>query len=264
MRSTIHVLKMGGNELAGPDWLAQFAQTVAELPGRKIIVHGGGRMIAELQSRLGIPPQMVDGLRVTDAETLDVAQMVMSGRVNKMLVAALLNAGVQALGLSGVDGGLLHCRKKSHPDVDLGLVGEIEGVRITLLNLLMNAGWTPVISPISLGPAGQAYNVNADEAAVDIAAAMVAAMALSDAVSLPAGSLNFITNMPGVLDENQEVVRELTLAKAKRLFQAGFIQGGMIPKVEAAFQALNRSVAEVRIVDLAGLREQGGTYCYAG
>ena len=253
--STTQVYKMGGNELADPAWLDRFARTMADLPGRKVIVHGGGRMIAEMQARLGIRTQIVDGLRVTDAETLDVAQMVMSGRVNKLLVAALLKAGVQAIGLSGVDGGLLRCRQKIYAGRDLGLVGEIEGVRTGLLHLLLDAGWTPVISPISLGADGQAYNVNADEAAGMIAGAVAGAMFGSS----PDGSLTIITNTPGVLDGKGEVMHTLALAQARELAAKGIIRGGMMPKVQAALMATEQGVRQARIVDLAGLAGAGGT-----
>ena len=152
----MHVIKIGGNELENDSFVRGLVAAVAALESPAVLVHGGGRAIATWQQRLGMEPLKVDGLRVTDANSLAVAEMVLSGQVNKRLVASLLAAGVQAVGLSGVDGGLLRCRPKSHPTVDLGFVGEIVRVNAGLLQGLLAQGLTPVVSPISLGEAGAA------------------------------------------------------------------------------------------------------------
>lgn len=244
-----HVIKIGGNEMNAPGFLPELARQIsliAAATGPVIIVHGGGQDIAALQSRLGLEPVKVDGLRVTDAESLAVAQMVLSGHTNKAIVKALLAAGLDAVGLSGVDGGLLRCRKKTHPSVDLGLVGEIVAVRTSLLRCLMDHGTIPVISPISLGEDGGTYNVNADEAAGAIAAA------------LPARTLDFVSNVPGVLN-GRGLLPFLTPVRAEALIQNGAVSGGMIPKVRTALDAVDRGVPAVRIVDLAGLSANGGT-----
>lgn len=243
------VIKIGGNEMNTPGFLEALAQQIAQLAAAGeplLIVHGGGQEIAALQSRLGIEPIKVDGLRVTDAESLAVAQMVLSGHTNKAIVKALLAAGVDAAGLSGIDGALLRCRKKHHPTADLGLVGEITTVRAEFLAALAAQGIIPVISPISLGEDGQTYNVNADEAAGAIAQAMAAHM------------LDFVSNVPGVLQEDG-VLPWLTQARAEALIAGGIITGGMIPKVRTALDALGRGVAQVRIVNLDGLSAGGGT-----
>ncbi len=243
------VIKMGGNELDTPGFLEALARDLAmpRHPGRPpVIVHGGGKEIAALQTRLGIEPVKVDGLRVTDAASLDVAEMVLSGRANKQIVRALLAGGLDAVGLSGVDGRLLTARKKQHPTADLGLVGEITAVRLPLLQHLLQMGIIPVISPISLGEDGQSYNVNADEAAAAIAAA------------LAADTLDFVSNVPGVLAGGR-LLPHLTPETTEALIADGTIAGGMIPKVRAALDALACGVARVRIVDLGGLRESGGT-----
>ena len=243
------VIKMGGNELDTPGFLEALARDLAmpRHPGRPpVIVHGGGKEIAALQTRLGIEPVKVDGLRVTDAASLDVAEMVLSGRANKQIVRALLAGGLDAVGLSGVDGRLLTARKKQHPTADLGLVGDITAVRLPLLQHLLQMGIIPVISPISLGDDGQTYNVNADEAAAAIAAA------------LAADTLDFVSNVPGVLAGGR-LLPHLTPETTEALIADGTIAGGMIPKVRAALDALARGVARVRIVDLGGLRESGGT-----
>lgn len=243
------VIKIGGNEMNTPGFLEALAEQIARLAAAGeplVVVHGGGQEIAALQSRLGIEPIKVDGLRVTDSESLAVAQMVLSGHTNKAIVKALLAAGVDAVGLSGIDGGLLRCRKKHHPAADLGLVGEITAVRAELLLAFAAPRIVPVISPISLGEDGQTYNVNADEAAGAIAQALAAQM------------LDFVSNVPGVLQED-ELLPCLTQAQADALIAGGVITGGMIPKVRTALDALARGVDQVRIVNLPGLSAGGGT-----
>jgi len=245
----MRVLKIGGNELDDPGFLPLLAQWVAGVTavGEQItIVHGGGHDIAMMQTRLGLEPKKVDGLRITDADSLTVAQMVLSGHTNKHIVRTLLAAGVDAVGLSGVDGGLLCCQKKPHPTVDLGLVGEIVAVRTDLLAQLAGLGLTAVISPISLGQDGRTYNVNADDAASAIAQA------------LPAEQLDFISNVPGVL-QNGAVLSRLTAVQTEQLIGQGVINGGMVPKVRGALTAVAQGVPQTRIVNLTGLLNGGGT-----
>lgn len=251
----MRVLKIGGNELDDPEFVTLLGATVmrllAETGSPLVIVHGGGRAIAALQAQLGLETVKVDGLRVTDLESLNVAQMVLSGQSNKIVVKALLAAGVDALGVSGVDGGLLRCRKKEHATADLGYVGEIVNVRRDLLQKLMGLGVTVVLSPISLGLDGMTYNVNADEAA--------AAAALACA----AEELVFVSNVPGVIVDGV-VVPELTAVEAEDFIAEGTISGGMIPKVRSALEAVQSGVAQARIVNLAGLLGGGGTTIMAG
>lgn len=241
------VIKIGGNELDNPAFVQELAARVAGMDGAPVIVHGGGRAIGALQQRLGIEPVMRDGLRVTDAASLEVVQMVLSGSTNKMLVAALFAAGVTAVGLSGVDGGLLRCVKKELPGADLGYVGTVVGVNAALLEQLVAQGVAPVVSPLSLGLDGQIYNVNADEAAAAVAAA------------LGAGLLSFVSNVPGVLDDAGQPLPTLTAATTEQLIASGVIHGGMVPKVRAALAGLEKGVARARIVDLPGLGNGGGT-----
>jgi acetylglutamate kinase len=164
-----------------------------------------------------------------------------------VIVAALLAAGVKAVGLSGVDGGLLRCRKKQHPTADLGYVGEIVEVQPEPIYALLDKGFTPVISPISLGLDGQVYNVNADEAAGAIAAALKVEV------------LNFVSNVPGVLDGDGRLIQVLTPIQSAALIHQGVIRDGMVPKVQAALDTLTRGVATTRIVNLPGLAAGGGT-----
>lgn len=245
----MHVLKIGGNELDNSEFLAALADAVAQSAEPLVIVHGGGKAVAELQRLMGLEPVKVDGLRVTDAESLRVAQMALSGHANKQIVAALLAAGVDAVGLSGVDGGLLRCRQKQHPKADLGFVGEIVQVRAELIQQLMARGITAVLSPISLGLDGHIYNVNADEAASAVA------------LALGAGLLDFVSNVPGVL-QNGVVIPQLTAVQTEQLIASGIIRDGMVPKVRAALHAINQGVPQARIVNLAGLAQAGGTLFY--
>lgn len=251
----MRILKIGGNELSDPGFLSTLAHSVAHLRDATaepiLIVHGGGRAIAGLQAQLGLPMRKVDGLRVTDLESLRVAEMALSGHSNKLVVKALLAAGVDALGLSGVDGGLLRCRKKQHPTADLGYVGEIVAVRADLLRRLGELGLTAVLSPISLGLDGLTYNVNADEAAAAVATALDASL------------LDFVSNVPGVFN-GRAVLPHLTAQQSEQFIQQGVISGGMIPKVRAALDAVAQGVRQARIVDLAGLAGDGGTLFLQG
>jgi acetylglutamate kinase len=247
------VLKVGGNEIDDEGFLAGLVEAIGRLRERAapVLVHGGGKEIARLQGALGLEPRFVEGLRVTDEATLAVTEMVLSGAVNKRLVARLLAGGIPAVGLSGVDGGLLQVRPMVHPAGDLGRVGEVVAVEPALLDLLLERGMVPVVSPISLGPDGQSYNVNADHAAMALARA------------LGADSLAFVTNVPGVLVEGQ-VVAQLASAEAGEWIQRGVISGGMVPKVRAALDVVAAGVAEARIVDLVGLGCGGGTCVVRG
>lgn len=244
------LLKVGGNELGDPGFVANLAHAVAEWSERRgddvVIVHGGGKAIAALQSQLGLDPIKVDGLRVTDADSLLVAEMVLSGQSNKLIVRGLLAAGFDAIGISGVDGGLLMCQKKAHPTTDLGYVGEIVQVRVEFLRRLAGLGLTVVLSPISLGVDGLPYNVNADEVAAEVAA------------KSEAQELVFVSNVQGVLYKGQ-VLPRLTASEAEALIESGVIKDGMIPKVRGALSAVDRGVAQVRIVDLPGLAHDSGT-----
>jgi acetylglutamate kinase len=242
----MQVIKIGGNELDSPGFLESLAQVVAAAPQPVTIVHGGGKAIADLQAKLGLETTKVDGLRLTDADSLAVAQMVLSGLANKQIVAALLAAGVDTVGLSGVDGGLLRCQKKVHPVYDLGFVGEIIEVRAELLQMLAERGITAVLSPISLGIDGQPYNVNADEAASAVA------------LALNADVLHFISNVPGVIYKD-DVLAELTPSQTEDLIAHGVIRDGMVPKVRAALAAIAQGVPQARIGNLAGLAAAEGT-----
>ncbi len=245
----MRVLKVGGNELDNDKFLRTLAAAVAKIQKQEpvVIVHGGGRAIAEMHTELKLPIRKVDGLRVTSSRSLDIAEMVLSGKANKLLVRALLMAGVDALGISGVDGGMLVARQKIHPTADLGFVGEIVDVRTDVITRLIAAGFTPVVSPISAETSHtQHFNINADEAATALAAA------------LKADLFDFISNVPGVL-HNDKLVPTLSAAQTASYIKEGVIHGGMIPKVKAALFALEAGVKRTRIVNVDGLLTDGGT-----
>lgn len=242
----MQVLKIGGNELDDPGFLTGLAEYVAGTAVPHVIVHGGGRAIVALQQKVGLQSTKIDGLRVTDREMIRVVQMALSGQTNKQIVTALLATGVDAIGVSGVDGRILRCQKKQHPTADLGYVGEISQVRTELLHQLTNLGLTVVLSPISLGFDGYVYNVNADDAAGAVAQA------------LKAERLTFVSNVPGVL-ANGRILPHLTPAQTERLIDDGTITDGMVPKVRAALTTITQGVPQTQIVNLAGLLTNSGT-----
>jgi len=242
----MHLIKIGGNELAQTGFKHELARAITTFTEPVVIVHGGGKEVDDVLTRFGLKPVKIQGVRRTDADALRVAIMVLCGLVSKQLVATLLAGGVDAVGLSGVDGGLLRVRKLENPEFDLGFVGEIVSVRVELILALLRGGTTPVISPISLGTDGQIYNVNADQAASAIAQ------------SLCVDRLDFVSNVPGVLIGGK-VLPNLQASEANRMITSGEIRDGMVPKVRASLEALQKGVSEVRIVDIAGLTNNGGT-----
>ncbi len=238
---TARVLKIGGAALADDAWLSTFARGVVEAGVPSVVVHGGGPDINALSERLGIAFTWSNGRRVTSPEMLDAAAMVLSGRLNKRIVGALLDAGADAIGISGEDGGLVQAAFAEGGA--LGRVGEVADVRAELLQWLLARGIVPVVSPISRGPDGRGVNVNADEVAGGIAAA------------LGAPELLFITDVAGVLEAG--VVRsELTEHEANALIASEVAQGGMAMKLRSAVQALSMGVASVRIGRFDALQDR--------
>ncbi len=216
----IVVLKVGGNELDDNTFLSGLVGAVQAVIADghfPVIVHGGGKAVTDLGARLGIAEQRIEGLRVTDEASLDVAEMVLSGLINKRIVRLLVNAGMRAAGISGVDDGTIYVEKMWHPLGDLGRVGEVQDVDDHLLRTLIGGDIVPVVSPISFGSLDAlSYNVNADHAATAIAA------------KLGAIKLVFISNVPGILVAGR-VVRAVTAGQAESWINEGIISGGMIP-----------------------------------
>ena len=237
------VVKLGGAAMADPGPATSFAEDVAllRLAGvRVVVVHGGGPQISALSERLGIETRFERGLRVTDAETLDVARMVL-GKINTDIVAAINRQGVPAAGVSGDDGALFLARPKERTEegVDLGLVGDIVEVRPALLQDLMQR-FVPVVASTATDGKGQGYNVNADEAASALA------------IALGAEKLIFMTDVPGLYEELggvEQLLSEVSLSECERLIAEGVVDGGMVPKVEAVLQAMKGGVHKAHILD---------------
>lgn len=239
------VVKVSGSELDDPAYLQNFAQAIHALNAPTVIVHGGGAEISSLQKSLDIQPQYLNGVRITDAQSLRLVEMVLCGTVNKRVVRALLAAGLDALGISGVDRGLVRARKMPNPTRDMGFTGEVAAVRGEVLTRLLDEGITPVVAPVCLGE-DSSYNVNADHVAGAIAAAISASRTV------------FLTNVSGVL-VGGHVAATLTRAEVNALIDDGTIFAGMIPKVQTALHALTMGVQQAVITDLAGLQAGGGT-----
>lgn len=229
----LKVIKLGGNELDRPGWLDSWAARVAAAEGHVVVVHGGGRAITDLSARLGLPVEQRDGLRVTTAGVAAAVEMALGGPVNRQVVAALRRAGVDALGLSGVDGGLLSAEPL---DPALGHVGRVVAVRSSLLESLLLAGLTPVVAPMAPDASGDGppLNVNADDAAAAIAGALGAAelLLVSDVAAVRIGDASRAT---------------LNLGEVPALVAAGSVTGGMVTKIRAAAAALAAGTGAVRI-----------------
>ncbi len=239
------VVKFGGHAMGSQELTDKFASDVVLLKQvgiNPVIVHGGGPQIGRMLERLGIKSEFVDGLRVSDIETVEVAEMVLSGAINKSLVQAINAAGGRGVGLSGKDASMITAKKLRE---DLGFAGEPIHTQNHLLNVLADAepGFIPVISPISIGGDGKTYNVNADSAAGAIAGAL-------DAVRLL-----LLTDVEGVKDDSGNVLTRLSEKDAMKLISDGIAKGGMIPKIETSIKALNSGVDAVVILD--GRRAHG-------
>ncbi len=249
----ILVLKIGGNQVEDEAFLAGFVAAVKKLRAEYavIIVHGGGKEIADLHGRLDVPFVTVQGLRATSVESLRLVEMVLNGTVNTRLVRWLVVGGVDALGLSGVDMGLVRATPLTVEGFDLGRVGRVEAVNGEALLQLLDLGITPVISPVSLGEDGLTYNVNADHVAASVAQAVEAAR------------LIFVSNVPGVQVAGR-LMRALSVGQIEALIAEGHITGGMIPKVRSATEAVDRGVYQAVITDLDGLARGEGTAVVRG
>ncbi|MFC4254146.1 acetylglutamate kinase [Altererythrobacter xixiisoli] len=244
------VVKYGGHAMGDPEAARDFAEDIVLLQTvgiNPVVVHGGGPQIGAMLKTLGVESTFIDGLRVTDKRTAEVAEMVLSGSINKELVSWIAQAGGKAIGISGKDAGLVTASKVSRtakdPDsniervVDLGFVGEPEEVDITILETVSRAGIVPVIAPIGVGRDGHTYNINADTMAGAIAAALGAAR------------LFLLTDVPGVLDKQGELLTDLTPAGIARLKADGTISGGMIPKLETCTRAVEAGCEAAVVLD---------------
>ena len=244
------VVKYGGHAMGDPDAARDFAQDIVLLKAvgiNPVVVHGGGPQIGAMLKKLGVESSFVDGLRVTDKATAEIAEMVLSGAINKELVGWIAQAGGTAIGISGKDGNMVTAtrltRTVTDPDsrieqvLDLGFVGQPERVDTRLLDTASRAGMIPVIAPIGAGADGATYNINADTMAGAIAAALGAAR------------LFLLTDVPGVLDAQGQLIDDLTPADIARLREAGTIKGGMIPKLETCVQAVEAGCEAAVVLD---------------
>ena len=236
----IVVIKYGGNAMINEHLKEQVMEDIALLwlIGVKVVlVHGGGPEISELMDKLGKKPEFVNGLRVTDKETVDIVQMVLAGKVNKTLVNLLEMKGCKAMGISGMDGRLIEAKIK---DEKLGFVGEITKIHINPVIDLLEKGYTPVVSTVGCDKQGNTYNINGDTAAAYIAGA------------LGAERLIMMTDIAGLLrdkDDPSTLIAEVTVPEARKLQSEGIISGGMIPKVECCIEAIEKGVKNVIIMD---------------
>jgi acetylglutamate kinase len=237
--STI-VVKLGGNAMGDDDLLDQFADDIVLLQSvgiRPVVVHGGGPQIGDLMNRLGMTPEFRDGLRVTDAETLDVARMVLVGKVNREIVAAINTHAPVAVGLSGEDAGLIEAGAR---DPALGFVGDVKNVRPQIVEQLLAEDLIPVVSTIGADEGGQAYNINADTVAGALAGA------------LEAEKVVYLTDVSGVLrdvDDETSLMTQITSAEAREHIESGVISGGMIPKIGACLDALDLGARSAHLLD---------------
>jgi acetylglutamate kinase len=241
------VIKYGGNAMTDDNLKLRFAQDVVllKLVGMSpVVVHGGGPQIESLLAKVGKKGEFVQGMRVTDAETMDIVEMVLGGQVNKEIVELINTAGGKAVGLTGQDGGLIRARRmtiasKDNPDerIDIGQVGEIIQIDPSLITTLTQAGFIPVIAPIGSGADGETFNINADVVAGKVAEV------------LKAEKLVLLTNTTGVLDREGKLLTGLTAKRIEELFADGTISGGMLPKISSALDAAKGGVNSVHIVD---------------
>ncbi len=235
------VVKYGGNAMKDDTMIGSFARDIVlmKLVGMNpVVVHGGGPQIGAHLERLGKKSEFIDGMRVTDGDTMDVVEMMLGGLVNKAVVSAIAQQGGRAVGLTGKDGGLIRARKMLlSGGQDLGQVGEIEKIDPRVVNHLEAGGFIPVIAPVGFGELGEAYNINADVAAGKLASV------------LQAEKIIFLTNAPGVLDRQAHVLTGLTVPQVEGLIADGTISGGMVPKVRYALDAVNSGVRTAHIID---------------
>lgn len=244
------VIKYGGHAMGDQRTAETFARDIVMLKTigiNPVVVHGGGPQIGAMLERMKIQSSFIDGLRVTDEATVDIVEMVLSGSINKAIVTAINQAGGTAIGISGKDGNLIQCEKlkrtKKDPDsniekvLDLGFVGEPTKINEGVVLAMTQAGVIPVIAPIGMGPGGETYNINADTAAGAIASA------------LKAHKLMMLTDVPGILTKNKELISDIDAREIDELLADGTITGGMIPKVETCVSALKSGVKQAHILD---------------
>lgn len=247
------LIKVGGRVLEEEESLDRLLTDFSSIEGYKVLVHGGGRLATALASQLGIESKMIDGRRITDAETLKIVTMVYAGWVNKRVVARLQALNINAIGLTGADMNIIRSEKRPVGEIDYGFVGDVKNVKADFLAMLLKQDIVPVLSPLTHDKQGNLLNTNADTIAAETA------KALSRLFSV---SLIFCFEKSGVLMDEQNdasVIREIDRKLFKKYKEDGTIQGGMIPKLENAFQAIDAGVKEVIITKASAILENKGT-----
>lgn len=247
------LIKVGGKIVEEPDTLQQLLRDFSSIEGHKVLVHGGGRSATKIASQLGIESQMVNGRRITDAEMLKVVTMVYGGLVNKNIVAGLQALQVNALGLTGADMNIMRSDKRPVKDVDYGFVGDVKEVNADVLASLIQQGIVPVLAPLTHDKQGHMLNTNADTIAGEAAKALAKYFDVT---------LMFCFEKKGVLlneDDDESVIPEIDRASFQKYAAEGIIQGGMIPKLENAFQAIDAGVKEVIITQASEIHKHTGT-----
>ncbi len=235
----VQVVKVGGQVAEDPVQLQALLKGFAAMEGPKVLVHGGGREATALAGKLGIPVQMVEGRRITDAATLEVVTMVYAGLVNKRLVAQLQALGVNAIGLCGADGALVRSHKRPPVNgIDYGFVGDVDGVNADLLASLLSSGFVPVVSPLTYDGKGSLLNTNADTIASTVATALAGQFDVT---------LTFCFDLEGVLDASGTVIPQIDAASFETLKTTGALIGGILPKITNALAAVKAGVGAVRI-----------------
>lgn len=249
----LNIVKIGGNVIDDSNKLQQFLKDFSALPEKKILVHGGGKIATKFASQMGIEAVMIDGRRVTDPEMLKIVTMVYGGLVNKNIVSQLQALGTNAIGLGGMDGQIILSKKREPNPIDFGLVGDIVAVQHTTIQKLLDAELSPVLAPLTSDKEGQILNTNADTIAQSIAVALANNFEVK---------LTYCFEKKGVLadPENEEsVIAHINKDSYKNYKETGVISGGMIPKLDNAFQALNDGVNTVRICSSEELNSNSGT-----
>ena len=247
------LIKVGGKIVEEPDTLQQLLRDFSSIEGHKVLVHGGGRSATRIASQLGIESQMVNGRRITDAEMLKVVTMVYGGLVNKNIVAGLQSLQVNALGLTGADMNIMRSDKRPVKDVDYGFVGDVKEVNADVLASLIQQGIVPVLAPLTHDKQGHMLNTNADTIAGEAAKALAKYFDVT---------LMFCFEKKGVLlneDDDESVIPEIDRVSFQKYVAEGIIQGGMIPKLENAFQAIDAGVKEVIITQASEIHKHTGT-----
>lgn len=250
------LIKVGGKIVEEPDTLQQLLRDFSSIEGHKVLVHGGGRSATKIASQLGIESQMVNGRRITDAEMLKVVTMVYGGLVNKNIVAGLQSLQVNALGLTGADMNIMRSDKRPVKDVDYGFVGDVKEVNADVLASLIQQGIVPVLAPLTHDKQGHMLNTNADTIAGEAAKALAKYFDVT---------LMFCFEKKGVLlneDNDESVIPEIDRASFQKYVAEGIIQGGMIPKLENAFQAIDAGVKEVIITQASEIHKHTGTHVH--